>query len=135
MASKKNRSRKSLAVALAIVGVAGLSMASAAQLTVNSDEVVAGVDTFAACDNSVNVHYTNAYDSATKTFPVSAVVVDGLTVDACTGKTVTVSILRANGTVLASATSAAIGATDTSVTIAVTGVTVETVYGAAVQIG
>src|SRR5659263_248485 len=47
MASKKNRSRKSLAVALAIVGVAGLSMASAAQLNVTSDTVAAGTSVVA----------------------------------------------------------------------------------------
>ena len=135
MASRKNRSRKSLAVALAIVGVAGLSMASAAQLSVTSDEVVAGVDTFVACDSDVSVHYTNAYDSNTATFVVSDVVVDDLDAGACTGKTVTVNVLRADDTVLASGTSSAIGASDTSVTIPVTGVTVEAVFGVSVEIG
>lgn len=63
MASRKNRSRKSLAVALAIVGVAGLSMASAAQLTVTSDTVAAGVSVDAACDTAVAVSYGTAFSA------------------------------------------------------------------------
>lgn len=140
MASKKNRSRKSLAVALAIVGVAGLSMASAAQLSVNSDQVVAGVNQFVACDSDVGVHYTHAYDSVTSKYKVTAVVVDGLAAGACTGKTVTVKVLKADKTVYGTYTSAAILAADTSVTILVTSglpatLSVEDVYGAAVEIG
>ncbi len=135
MASKKNRSRKSLAVALAIVGVAGLSMASAAQLSVTSDKVVAGVDTFTACDSDVAVSYTSAWDATSKTFKVSNVVVNGLAAGACTGKKVTVNVLKADNTVLATAQSAVIVAADTFVSIPVTGVTLETVYGVSVQIG
>jgi hypothetical protein len=65
MAKKKN-SRKALAVALGIMGVAGLSVASASQLTVNvnDDNIAVGTNTFdAACDDAVNVNYT--YDLAT----------------------------------------------------------------------
>ncbi len=53
--TKMRNSRKSLALALAVIGVAGLSMASAAQLTVNSTDVVAGVDTISNCDDGVTV--------------------------------------------------------------------------------
>lgn len=58
MADKKNNKRKFAALALALVGVAGLSVASAATLTVEaSPEVAIGTATFAACDNSVEVDY------------------------------------------------------------------------------
>jgi hypothetical protein len=65
MAKKKN-SRKALAVALGILGVAGLSVASASQLTVNvnDDNIAVGTNTFAAaCDDAVDVGYT--YDIST----------------------------------------------------------------------
>ena len=66
MAKKKKNSRKALAVALGIMGIAGLSVASASQLTVNptSDNIAVGTKTFAAaCDDAVDVDYT--YDLAT----------------------------------------------------------------------
>lgn len=64
MAKKKN-SRKALAVALGIMGIAGLSVASASQLTVTTtDNIAVGTGTFAAaCDTAVDVDYT--YDLAT----------------------------------------------------------------------
>ncbi len=65
MAKKKN-SRKALAAALGIMGIAGLSVASASQLTVNvnDDNIAVGTNTFAAaCDDAVDVDYT--YDLAT----------------------------------------------------------------------
>lgn len=71
MATKKsNNSRKALAVALGIMGVAGLSLASAAQLTVNtdSDNVAFGNGTFAAaCDDAVDVSFTYDTDAGTYT--------------------------------------------------------------------
>ena len=57
---KKNNSRKALAVALGVMGVAGLSLASASQLTVNttSANVAVGQGTFAAaCDTAVDVAF------------------------------------------------------------------------------
>jgi hypothetical protein len=60
MAKKKN-SRKALAVALGIMGIAGLSLASASQLTVTptSKNIAVGTTTFAAsCDDAVSVAYT-----------------------------------------------------------------------------
>ncbi len=65
MAKKKN-SRKALAAALGIMGIAGLSVASASQLVlnVNDDNIAVGTNTFAAaCDDAVDVDYT--YDLAT----------------------------------------------------------------------
>ena len=62
MAKKKN-SRKALAVALGIMGVAGLSVASASQLTLSAEnEAQVGVTTFAECQAStITVDYT--YDA------------------------------------------------------------------------
>jgi hypothetical protein len=104
MASKRNRSRKSLAVALAIVGVAGLSMASAAQLNVTSDTVAAGVSVVGSCQPSgtpVNVGYVTTFTAGV--YNVSSVTVTGL-VSACVGKSVELSLMS-------SATGAAIGGT------------------------
>ena len=39
-----NNRRKSAAIALAVIGIAGLSLASASQLTVNSNDLHAGAD-------------------------------------------------------------------------------------------
>lgn len=59
MAKKKN-SRKALAVVLGVVGVAGLSLASASQLTLNTgNEAAIGVATFSSCQTSeIDVDYT-----------------------------------------------------------------------------
>jgi len=87
MAKKKN-SRKVLAVALGIMGIAGLSLASASQLTINpSNEVAMGVSlAFTECDNAVGITY--GYDAAYK---INSVSITGIA-DACLGKPLTFSI-------------------------------------------
>jgi len=45
--------RKSAAIALAVVGVAGLSLAAAAQLDLNSETLGAGSTVVASCDDDV----------------------------------------------------------------------------------
>jgi hypothetical protein len=130
MASRKNRSRKSLAVALAIVGVAGLSMASAAQLTVSSDEIVAGVDTFTGCDNAVSVSYNTSFSGGA--FNVDDVVVDGVDA-ACAGLTITVEVLDNSNASIESLSATAVSGTNT---ISAAGTTdAADVYGVAVEIG
>jgi len=65
MAKRKN-SRKALAVALGIMGVAGLSVASASTLDITNNDANVAVgsrDFAAACDDAVNVDYE--YDLAT----------------------------------------------------------------------
>jgi len=110
----RRSSRKSLALALAIVGVAGLSMASAAQLTVNSTDVVAGVDTVGACDaDGVTVTYSPTYTVGTG-YTVSSVTIGDLIDGSC------------EGMVFATATGAA-GANLDSGSIAHPGVGVDTV--------
>jgi len=54
--------RKSAAVALAVVGIAGLTLASAAQLTIRSQSLGAGTEFVASCDtNGVDVGFETAY--------------------------------------------------------------------------
>jgi len=51
--------RKSAAIALAVIGVAGLSLAAAAQLNINSTTLAAGTTLVAACDtDGIAVDYT-----------------------------------------------------------------------------
>ncbi len=83
--AKKNNSRKVLAVALGIVGVAGLSLASASTLTVNvnDDNIAVGTNTFdAACDDAVTVDYTYSIPGGTYT----NLLVSDISED-CVGKT------------------------------------------------
>jgi len=73
MAKKKN-SRKALAVALGIMGVAGLSVASASQLTINTDDdnvAVGSVTIDAACDDAVTVDFN--FDLATGNYTTVAI--------------------------------------------------------------
>lgn len=132
MASRKNSSRKSLAVALAIVGVAGLSMASAAQLTVDSNTVAAGVDVVAACDASVTVAYGTAFSGGV--YVVNSVTIGDLGAGACTGRTVDVTLMDGADGELDSGSSATIAALDTSVTISGLSADAETLEGIAVVI-
>lgn len=52
MAKKLSTTRKGLAIGLAIVGIAGLSLASAAQLNLTSGSLAAGTTVVAACQPS-----------------------------------------------------------------------------------
>ena len=60
--------RKAAAAGLAVIGIAGLSLAAAAQLNVTSDRLGAGAVEVTSCDPTVNLAY----------------VVDGLDVDTVT---------------------------------------------------
>ncbi|NYI40554.1 hypothetical protein [Demequina lutea] len=96
MAKKKN-SRKVLAVALGIMGIAGLSVASASSLPVTAgNEVAIGVDTFAPCDSDgVKVDYTYAKDTATipvtSGYIISKVTVSGISTN-CDGKDIRLTL-------------------------------------------
>ncbi len=91
--TKKHNKRKFAAVALALVGVAGLSVASAATLDLNAgNEVLVGTDTFAECqEGAVNVDYT--YDSTSLT--IANVVVSDIT-PACADEAIRI-VLKADG--------------------------------------
>lgn len=91
MANKKNNKRKFVAVGLALVGIAGLSAASAAQLTVDTtNEVAIGSGEFQACADAAFVDYD--YDGrAINTLTVSNLESNEVAVD-CNGLDVTVSL-------------------------------------------
>ena len=101
--------RKSAAIALAVIGVAGLSLAAAAQLTVTSDSLAAGTVIVSSCDaDGVNVAYTTAF--AASNYGVTAVTISGIDVETvstpatCTGRTLDVTLFNAAGTSLGTQT-------------------------------
>ena len=68
-------------------------MASAAQLTVTTDEVSAGTQTVASCDtDGVNVEYTASFVAGSGEHQVSAVSITGIDAG-CSGLTVDVALL------------------------------------------
>jgi len=94
--------RKSAAIALAVVGVAGLTLASAAQLNVNSATLGAGTDVVASCDtDGVAVGFTNAYNATSKEYDTSAVTLAGVN-GACDGLAIDITVSNAAGVSLAS---------------------------------
>lgn len=69
--------RKSAAIALAVVGIAGLSLASAATLNVNGGTIQAGATVDATCDlTGVDVKFTSGW--AASAYNVTAVTVSGI---------------------------------------------------------
>jgi hypothetical protein len=132
MATDRRTARKSLAIALAIVGVAGLSVASAAQLTVSSTDVVAGVDSIADCDaDGVTVTYTPTYDAGTAGYVIDSVTI-GDNDGTCAG-TIYVTVTDAADAELDSGSAAYAAG---SVVVNLGGnVVVEDIYGVAVAIG
>lgn len=90
--------RKPAAIALGIVGVAGLSFASAATLGgLNVGSLGADTSIVAACDtNGIGVGFSNGYVAATKAYGVQAVNLTGVA-DACAGKNVKVTLADASG--------------------------------------
>ncbi len=119
--TKRNNSRKSLAIALGIVGVAGLSMASAAQLTVNNDDLAAGVSVVGTCDNAVDVAFTTSYDATLGAYKVSTVTVSNIAAACATANAnLDLTLLETGGNSLFS-TAASTPITGTSEAISVTG--------------
>ncbi len=93
MAKKKN-SRKALAVALGIMGIAGLSVASASTLNVSAgNEVAIGTDTFAPCDtDGVTVNYDYATNASTPSgYGITNITVTGIDAG-CAGEELTLSL-------------------------------------------
>lgn len=121
MASRKNRSRKSLAVALAIVGVAGLSMASAAQLNITSDTVAAGTVAVGDCQAGTPVNVTYVTSWVGGVYNVTGVTVSGI-LAACNTHTLEFQLMSNATTAIAGGASAApVAITGASQTFPVTG--------------
>ncbi|MGN8245063.1 hypothetical protein ACTHAM_002175 [Cellulomonas soli] len=119
--TKSSNHRKALAVGLAVVGVAGLSLASAAQLNFAAPQAQfqAGVDTVASCQSA-----TVDSSFGTPVLTGGAYVTDSVTlanIDAlCAGKSYKVSLLDATGAVVGAEKSGTVAGTS----IAVTGLSV-----------
>lgn len=138
--AKKNI-RKYAAVGLGILGVAGLSLASASQLLVTTDTIAVGSQVFASCDtDGINVGYTTG-TFAGGSLPVTGIVVgSGTGVSKvvhtdCNGKTYTVSVLDAAGAPIAGQTyTGTIALTAGSFTITPNPLGASAVYGVVVVI-
>lgn len=129
MATKTNK-RKYAAVALGIVGIAGLSLASAAQLNVNESSPLVGVSTGAECDTVVDVAYTTSF--AAGAFTVDSVDVSDVHAD-CDGKDIIVYVLDNAGVQVGTATGTVDGTGAVSLTPAAA-IDAADVYQAAVAI-
>ena len=93
--------RKAAAVAIAVVGVAGLSLAAAAQLTLDSESLGAGSTIVAACDtDGIDVTYTRAWDAADAEDVTTAVDFANVDTD-CAGLDYEVTVLDADDNVIA----------------------------------
>jgi hypothetical protein len=57
--------RKAAAAGLAVIGIAGLALASAAQLNINSSMLAAGSQVVTGCDDEVEVDYAVTGDEVT----------------------------------------------------------------------
>lgn len=93
------KSRKPAAIALGLVGVAGLSLASAAQLNVSTATLGADTEIVSACDTvgGIGVEFTNQY--ATTGYQTNAVTLTD--VDApCDGLTLAITLADVNGAAL-----------------------------------
>lgn len=108
--------RKAAAAALAVVGIAGLSLASAAQLNVNSASLGAASEIVASCQPeggpAINVGFDNDYSVASLGYRTSAVELSDVAA-ACAGLPVSITVADADGAVLGTAEgSAAAGSAD-----------------------
>ena len=130
----KNR-RKSAAVALAVIGIAGLSLASASQLDLTGGTLQAGTTDLTDCQPSgtpVVAEMSAGTFVAGTGYEASNVSLTGID-GACTGKQIEAVLLDNGGNALGTSVSAAISGTSASVS-APAGVAAESVEGIAVVI-
>ena len=121
-----------------MAGVAGLSVASAAQLTTTTTPVIAGVSIDAACDTVVAVTYGTAFNTTLRAYAVTSVTITGINMTAsppipsCSGRVLDFTLLDGTNTMITSGTVASISAT--SHTVNITAVDASTVAQIAVII-
>ena len=115
---KSNKGRKSAAIALAVVGVAGLSLASAAQLTINNSSLGAGTSVVASCEGAgtISVAYTNVYSAASGVYNTSAVQLSGIAA-ACNGLKYQVQVQGTGGAALGAEATGTLPASGTTATV------------------
>ena len=103
MSSKRSTTRKAAAIGLGIVGIAGLSLASAAQLNLGASTLGAATNLVASCQpagvaNAISVTYTHTFNTTgTVGYKVNVVGLKGVDA-ACNGKAVRVTLLGAADT-------------------------------------
>ena len=92
-----SHSRKSVAIALGVLGLAGLSLASAAQLGVTSQSLGAGTTLVASCDaDGITARFVNTYDPATKRYNATQITLSGVATT-CNNATVQVTVADTSG--------------------------------------
>ena len=105
---KSTKGRKSAAIALAIVGVAGLSLASAAQLNINDSSLGAGTSVVTSCQPTTGPAITVTYTTAWTLLPTpgykTTAVKLGAIADACIGKKLNLTVVDSTGAALATST-------------------------------
>ena len=139
----KKRSRKGLALGLAVLGVAGLSLASAATLGVTTTTLGAGAVAVGSCDpDGVSVSYNTTFVPGIGTaayYRVDSVVLSGVAT-ACDGGKVQIDLTDSTGARIggfANATLTLTGTPATSATLTIPTtppVKADQVFGAAVVI-
>jgi len=91
--------RRFAAVVLGVVGIAGLSIASAAQLTLSSAPLGAGTTIVATCQSTgtITVSFPTAWNTtAPAAYRVTAVTLSGVNT-ACVGKAYRIQLLNGSG--------------------------------------
>lgn len=97
---KSSTTRKGLAIGLAAIGIAGLSLASAAQLNLTGGQLQAGTVAVQSCQTAaIPVTFTSIYTVASSGYTVSTVRLSAVEAG-CVGKPVKANLLRTDGTIL-----------------------------------
>lgn len=113
-----NNRRKTAAIAFAVLGVAGLSLASASTLNLTGGTLQAGVTDLTDCQSGTVTATVaaGAFQASPRGFKAGNVTLSGLTVAGatnCQGKTVTVALLDASNAQIGSSLTGTVGATAT----------------------
>ncbi|NKY39507.1 hypothetical protein [Cellulomonas septica] len=109
--------RRAVAVALALVAVAGLSVASASQLVLQSGTMQSGQVAVTGCQTGdVIVSYGYAYEASTTAYRVSTVTLSGL-LAGCQNKSVRVALVSTGNAVLVELTGTTAAAAATTLTV------------------
>lgn len=132
MASTKTRTtRKTAALALAVVGVAGLSIASAAQLNLGTGSLGAGTTVVASCQagTPIDVDFESSFaDAEYKATSLNLSSIE----TACQGLDYKVTLTDSAGSVLGSEATGTVSGT--SISVPLTGVSAKDVANVAVAI-
>ena len=134
-----SKRRKTAALALAFVGVAGLSIASAAQLSLGTGSLGAGTTVVESCQISgpIEVGFANEFVDGTTALPgeyeTTTVVLNGVD-ETCVGKNYKVTLTDEDGAAIGDVVPAEIGAAGTVTIPLVSPVSAQAVTGVAVVI-